>query len=63
MFIIHFSIIIKSEVLTFSTVVIFFRGFVPEVVVLSSYAVAFIFIAENPGLVSCITMQSYDVRK
>ena len=53
-------ILLKSEVSTFP-IVIFFRGCVPDGVVLS-YALVFI----HPGKVgfcSFITVQSYDVRK
>ena len=57
----HLIIIIKSEVLTFPIVVISFRVCVPEVVV-PSLAVGFIYIPRKLGLVSFITVQSYDVR-
>ena len=60
-FITHLIITIKSEVSIFPTVVIFFRGCVPEVFVLS-YAVGSIYILEKLGFASLITAQSYDVR-
>ena len=58
----HLIIIIKSEVSTFPIVVIFFRGYVPEMVA-PSYAGSFIYIPGKLGFVSFITVQSYDARK
>ena len=49
LFITHFIIIIKLEVSTFPIVVIFFRGCVYEVVVLSNYVIYYTYIPLTPG--------------
>ena len=61
-FVTHHIVIIISEVSIFPLVAIIFRGCVPEVIV-SSYAVGFIYTPGKLSFVSFIPVRSYDVRK